>query len=95
MSGRSRDPEIREMKRHILRYLEKHPEAGDTLQGIVSWWVAQQWTSRQVGAIVSAVEELTARGLLVEVHRPGVGPHYRLNPGSLDEIRRLLREDAE
>lgn len=30
------------LKQEIIRYLELHPNAADTLQGILKWWLKQQ-----------------------------------------------------
>jgi len=41
--GRASDDEDRqEVKAAVLAYLHRHPNAADTLDGIISWWLPQQ-----------------------------------------------------
>ena len=44
----------------ILNYLQKHPDAGDTLEGIADWWLEHE-------RVETAVHEISrVLGLLVE-----------------------------
>ena len=36
------DTEIRRIACEIKRYLGKHPEGGDTIDGITRWWIPRQ-----------------------------------------------------
>lgn len=76
----------------ILRYLESHPEAKDTLDGIAHWWLRREWSERLLGDVERAVALLVSRGLVLETQRQGVPPYYGLNPQKQGEISRLLRD---
>jgi hypothetical protein len=36
------DSRVAQLARELSRYLETHPEASDTLDGIARWWLARQ-----------------------------------------------------
>jgi hypothetical protein len=44
----------------ILAYLVDHPEAQDTVEGIVAWWVLEQRLKRQTSRVKEALAELVA-----------------------------------
>ena len=50
----------------ILSYLGKHPQASDTLEGIVEWWLLQQKIEYQTKVVRDALAELIKRGFLVK-----------------------------
>ena len=50
------------LSRQILDYLQKHPEAGDTLEGIASWWLEQQRIEQLVEEVAEALELLEKKG---------------------------------
>lgn len=47
----------------IQRYCESHPDAGDTVEGIV-WWLTQQQPQATRAAIEEAAELLVRSGVL-------------------------------
>jgi len=56
-----------QLREEILRYLSCHPDARDSVEGIVSWWLPQQ---RRVDACVeieAELEALVAQGVLEKV----------------------------
>jgi hypothetical protein len=61
----------------VLGYLEEHPHAMETLDGIAEWWIERRMIRVDVEALSSALEDLTARGVLEGI---GTGParRYRL-----------------
>ena len=50
----------------ILAYLAEHPEAEDTLDGIVRWWLLEQKIKYQTNMVREAIAELVGEGLLLE-----------------------------
>jgi hypothetical protein len=67
----------------ILRYLESHPQAAETLEGIEAWWLSshRSTSKKQVSVIRSIVERLVKDGKLTphkvqngrtyySIHRP-------------------------
>ena len=78
------------MARAILRYLQGHPDAKDTLEGIAQWWLLKEWTERKYNQIESSLSDLVERGLVVERQREGMPPYYWLNRSKQDEITHIL-----
>ncbi len=57
---------VGEIARTILNYLRKNPEAQDTLEGIVQWWLPDAQHQRRTGSIKEALDHLSAVGLISE-----------------------------
>jgi hypothetical protein len=75
----------------ILEYLVRHPQAGDTIEGIVEWWLLEQRIVHALEKAQTSLNELVARRLLL-AHRALDGrTHYRLYPGKLEEVRQIVR----
>ena len=54
----------------ILQYLQAHPDAGDTVDGIAEWWLSQHdapYANESVVLVEQALDHLVQRGL-VERH---------------------------
>jgi hypothetical protein len=79
-----------EIDRAILQYLQVHPDAKDTLEGIAQWWLLREWTEQQFHHIEASISHLVSKGLVVERRREGLPPYYRLNHTKQDEISRIL-----
>jgi hypothetical protein len=63
----------------VLSYLQEHPDAKDTLEGIAQWWLLRQCSERRLAEVERGVSVLLAQGLIVEIRRGGLSPHYCLN----------------
>jgi Fe2+ or Zn2+ uptake regulation protein len=59
-----------EKVRQIQTYLEEHPAAGDTLEGIAMWWFQRQRVSETVTDVYQALQELKASGMVLERKTP-------------------------
>jgi len=68
-----------EVERAVLAYLERHPDAADTLDGIVSWWLPQQRYEIERQRIEQALGHLVALGRLRCDRLPGGDVLYALN----------------
>ena len=75
----------------ILAYLAEHPEAQDTLDGIVRWWLLEQKIKYQTNLVRDVLAELVSKGLLVEYTTRDSLIHYRTNDARREEISRLLK----
>ena len=78
----------------ILAYLLEHPEAQDTLTGIVEWWLLEQHITRQTTHVKAALAELLAQELLQERTGSDFRVHYRINQDKYQEIRTLLKQKS-
>jgi len=63
----------------ILSYLEEHPDAQDTLQGIMEWWLPERAIRYRMDMVSAAVAELIENGLILEVRGGDGRTRYRLN----------------
>jgi DNA-binding MarR family transcriptional regulator len=80
---------------HVLGYLADNPEAEDTLEGIVEWWLLQQRIKYEMARVKEALQELLAKGFITEVRGPEKSPFYRINQQKREEIERLLNQHTE
>ena len=61
--------EIAAIADEIIRYLDTHPKAADTLEGITKWWVARQRYYESAEKVQKALEFLVVRELITRVER--------------------------
>lgn len=59
-----------EQRSAILRYLAERPHAGDTVEGVLHWWLPYQRRVDAREAIESILEELADEGLLMRTSLP-------------------------
>jgi len=85
----SEDPNL-EVSLKILRYLEKNPNAADTVDGILEWWLPKQSIAEQEEVVQRALDLLVQRKLLLTTQLSDARKHYRLNKESMHEIRELI-----
>jgi hypothetical protein len=88
---RDRDGETPAVAHDILAYLIEHPDAQDTVQGIVKWWLLEQTIRYQTTRVKRALAYLVEKGLVIERRSLNLRSRYQVNAGKLDEISALLR----
>jgi len=79
---RSRDAEDEgggEIEMSVLAYLHRHPQAADTLRGIVNWWLPRQRYEIGCQRIEHVLGRLVAEGLLHRDELPDGEVLYALN----------------
>lgn len=54
----------KEIANEIMQYLEAHPAASDTPDGIANWWMLRQRYLRGLEKVNEALEYLVAEGLV-------------------------------
>ena len=74
-----RTKEQREACYYILAYLVDNPDAGDTFDGIVEWWLLHQRIKFETRTVSDAVAKLVAEGLIVEQKGTDSRTIYRVN----------------
>jgi hypothetical protein len=67
-----------EVEAAVLAYLHRHPEAADTLDGIVLWWLPRQRYETARERIGRVLDDLVARGELRCERLPGGAALYGL-----------------
>jgi hypothetical protein len=83
----------RAIAREILGYLENHPEAKDTLDGIAEWWLPHRRHERR--AVERAVALLLSHGAIIETRRRGLPPYYQANRRAPPDIAARLGRPEE
>ena len=48
----------------IALYLKAHPNAADSVEGIMQWWLPQQHKPVDVGELQSVLDHMVGRGML-------------------------------
>ncbi|OPY75228.1 MAG: hypothetical protein A4E65_03609 [Syntrophorhabdus sp. PtaU1.Bin153] len=81
-----------QIARDILVYLSKHPDAQDTLEGIVEWWLLEQMIARHMTAVKEALAELVDRELVIEIKSADSRIRYRSNGEKHREIKAMVDE---
>lgn len=58
-----------DVDRAVLAYLEAHPSAADTLEGITAWWLEQRRIRYGVEIVSGALERLIIAGSVEKLRR--------------------------
>jgi hypothetical protein len=82
---------IPEILQYLLQYLIAHPDAKDTLQGILRWWFPGNM-DREETEVQEALDLLVARSWLTQRRTTPSRTLYGLNKKKLEEIKVFLRE---
>ena len=72
----------------ILDYLARHPEAQDTLDGILHWWVLDSCVKRWAPRIAETVAKLVEQGFLKEKLSSDGQTFYRVSPYYLSTLQK-------
>ena len=65
--------------RAVLTYLRRFPEAQDTFDGIAEWWLPDEHVRSRPAILRGALDELVARGFLLQRKGKDSQIHYRIN----------------
>jgi len=76
----------------ILRYLTQNPNAADTVEGILEWWLPRQSMAEEQKVVERALDYLVERNLILMVQPADARKHYRLNANCIEESRKLIGE---
>lgn len=79
-----------EIARDLLGYLINNPDAQDTLEGIVEWWLLQMKLETRTAKVKEALAGLVAKDLIMECTGTDSRLRYRINDARQAEIRDLL-----
>ena len=84
--------EQREICYYILAYLADNPDAGDTFDGIVEWWLLRQRLKFETRNVSEAVAKLVSEGLIEEIEEADSNVIYRVNRTREHTIRNMLTQ---
>ncbi len=83
--------ETQETAHKILAYLMDNPDAKDTLEGILDWWLLQQDLRRNIALVRKALDKLIDKKLLLERKGNDKQKYYQVNHEKLNEIATLMK----
>ena len=66
MKTQEQKQRIKSVAQEISRYIEKRPNAAETVEGVTNWWISRQRIEESVEVVENALEYLVARDLLVK-----------------------------
>jgi hypothetical protein len=64
------DDEVRDIADAVSRYLELHPGAADTPEGIVRWWLPRLCFDETIANVQRALEWLVDQGVVAKSQMP-------------------------
>jgi Fe2+ or Zn2+ uptake regulation protein len=67
-----------ELAGQILKYLQKNPDSGDTLEGIARFWLKFERIDQSVDEVRNALEGLVERGVVIRLKTKGNMPIYKV-----------------
>ena len=84
------DEPIQAVAADIVRYLQRHPDAADTAEGIARWWLGGRCYENELGRVREAIAVLVKRGLVQKQTLPDGAEIYRAGrpPVASDESGR-------
>jgi hypothetical protein len=74
------DPKLPSPAPEILDYLAGHPDAQDTIDGILHWWVLDAYIRNWAPKIAKTVAQLVERGFLEEKLSSDGKVFYHVSP---------------
>ena len=77
-----------QISHEILAYLVEHPEARDTLEGILEWWLLERKIKRQKDQVKEALTELVSKGFVLEQKKANSQTQYSINQSKYEEIQK-------
>ena len=77
------NPSLRSPAPEILDYLARHPDAQDTIDGILHWWVLDSCIRQWSPTISETVARLVEQGFLQEKASTDGHVFYRVSPDHL------------
>ncbi|HUI45957.1 MAG TPA: hypothetical protein VL122_08270 [Nitrospirota bacterium] len=88
-------PDKSQIAREILAYLTKHPDAQETLDGIVQGWLLDRGNKYKQTMVHEVVKDLVLEGTILENKIPGSHAVYRLNLAKRDRMRELMKKKGK
>ena len=83
MSGETHSDPVETIARDILNYLEQHPQAEDSLEGIAHWWLLEHYLIQHIPLVEAALDYLIDKGFLIKLQTPGSPVRYRFDPSMM------------
>jgi hypothetical protein len=81
------DPRLPSPAPEILDYLARRPDAQDTIDGILHWWVFDAYIQKWAPKIAKTVAQLVEQGFLEERRSADGNVFYRVSPRYLSTVQ--------
>jgi hypothetical protein len=88
------DPSLPSPAPEILDYLGRQPDAQDTIDGILHWWVLDACIRSWAPKIAETVAQLVERGFLEEKPSSDGKTFYRVSPLYLSTLQQQPRRNS-
>jgi hypothetical protein len=85
------DESVEQISHRVLKYLAENPNAQDTLEGIVEWWLLDRLTMSNINKVNEALALLVAEHLVLERKGKESRTYYKINSHKLKEILERLQ----
>jgi hypothetical protein len=86
------DESVEQIGHRILKYLVENPNAQDTLEGIVEWWLLDRLTTSNINRVKEALALLVGAHLVLERRGKESRTYYKINPHKFKEISERVIE---
>jgi len=88
------DEKKEQLKNEILQYLNDHPNAADTVTGIVGWWLLEQTAKHRIELVKDALNSLVDEGLVIARRERDSQTRYKINRRRRREIYLRLQKKS-
>jgi hypothetical protein len=89
------DERQEKLTRAILKYCVEHPDAKDTVDGILRWWFPAGEGHWRAGEVKSALKTLTAKGWMTSRKVQQAEEIYGISKEKITEIEKVLSGSAD
>ncbi len=83
--------QVRSIERNVLEYLLKNPEARDTLEGIIEWWILEREIRLRTEQIKEAIQILVEKGFVLQHETADTRIHYTINTNRYQEVEDFIK----
>ncbi len=88
-------PDKSQIAREILTYLADHPDAQDTLEGIMQSWLPGRGNRFKPTMVQEVVKDLVLEGTILETKTPGSQTVYRFNLAKRNRMKEMLKKKGK
>ena len=82
------------LMKDIMSYLTDHPEAQDTVDGIVQWWLLERSIVKHSHRVREALTDLVDKGYLITYPGKDSQISYGINENKYEEILSLIKKEV-
>jgi Fe2+ or Zn2+ uptake regulation protein len=76
----------------ILNYLQKHPQAKHSAEGIAKYWIFQQRLEEKLDSVLYAIDFLVEQHFLEKIEKSDGSIYYKSKLGDIGGVAERLKE---